>query len=415
MAQPLSIGFASKCAFAATAFKAFCDPNAANQPLNELNPVLRRTNLTDPVGNTTQPAGTTTTFNTIYNPDDIINYATTYPFFGGSTWSARDQMGYITKGTGSRTSEVLITFRGSTRMVDDYLLIDGAFAPGTSPKGFAVHGGFAKVFQSCLPNILEQLDKLRPFDTIHCVGHSMGGALATLCAEHFIKTHTTPYLYTFGAPRVGLLPHAQYMQKHLGDRLNRYYYAGDVVTWLPMFPFVHMTGKRLISRDSCSASHIGYLHPQGLLLANAENKVDSWDDAARLIEQGVNAGGGCGMESRAWRYLTKALHKILYVVGTALGLLLIPGFTVLDQLVSSISYFVTQNPNRRPLIVKWLVGSFKALGKIVSFGSDKFVAMLRYILSLMLSNIRNQARREIVNAGYIDGINRNPRPVIRFS
>ena len=400
MARPLSIQFASECAFSAT--RRHVD-------------LVDRTCATslDLGGGHIMPLEKTT-----FNIDPDAFYALTLPFYGSSSLSARDQMGFITKGTGKRRNEVLITFRGSTRFKDDYLYIDSGFLPGTSPKGFAVHGGFAKVFQSCLPDIENALARLRPFHTIHCVGHSMGGALATLCAEHFVGSFTTPYLYTFGAPRVGMLPHALYMQKHLGERLNRYYYAGDVVTWLPMLPFVHMTGKRLISPHSLFASHLGYMKPNGLVLADnnkAQTKAESWAQAEQLISQGMNAGGGCGMESRAWRYFTQALHKILYVAGAALGVVLTAFGTVFDQIVSLISYAYTQNPNRRPLIVRWLVGSFKALGKIVTVGKDTFVAMLRYILGLMLSQIKTKTERELFQARQLEAINQKRRKVIRFN
>lgn len=391
MSRPLSIKFASECAFAATSN--FVDLIDRAAP----------TTLTDRNDQAILQYGPTT-FNT--STDSL--YAETYAFSGNNTWSKKDKMGFITKGTGTRKNEILITFRGSNRLLNDYVLIDAATAAGTSPKGYAVHGGFAKVFQSCVPDIERQLARLRPFHTIHCVGHSMGGALATLCAEHFINSTSTPYLYTFGAPRVGMLPHAQYMQKHLGERLNRYYYAGDVVTWLPPYPFVHMTGKRLISRGNFFASHVGYIDAAGLVLANgqkAQTTADSWAEAERLIDQGQNVAGGCGMESKAWRIFTQALHKILAVVGGIIGLILIPSITIIDQVVSAISFIVTQDEKKRPLIVRWLVGSFYALGKIVSIGKDKFVAMLRYILSLMLSSVQTKTQRELAEARRIEAFN----------
>ncbi|HEY9041903.1 MAG TPA: lipase family protein [Rheinheimera sp.] len=400
MARPLSIQFASECAFAATS--------------DLVDLVDRRCATSLDLGGGHIVPLEKTTFNT--HPEAL--FAQTFPFSGNSTWSANDQMGFITKGTGSRRGEVLITFRGSTRLKDDYLYIDGGFLPGTSPKGFAVHGAFAKVFQSCLPGIRAILGDIGEYHTVHCVGHSMGGALATLCAEHFVNSYVTPYLYTFGAPRVGMLPHALYMQKHLGERLNRYYYAGDVVTWLPMLPFVHMTGKRLISPDSWSGSHIGYREPNGLVLAdsnNAQVRAESWAQAEQLISQGMNAGGGCGMESRRWRYFTQAFHKILYVVGATVGLIVTAPGTVVDQIVSLISWGCTQDPKRRPLIVRWLVGSFQALGKIVTVGKDTFVAMLRYILGLMLSQIKTKTERELFQARQLEAINQKRKQVIRFN
>ena len=398
MSRPLSIKLASECAFAATSnFVDLIDRNDA-------------TNL-DIGGNQTLRLEPTT-----FNTDLSSMYAVTHPFYGGSSRSKANQMGFITKGTGRRKRELLITFRGSNRLKDDFLYIDGAFSPGTSPKGFAVHGGFAKVFQSCLPGI-DQIIRKFSFDTIHCVGHSMGGALATLCAEYFLETSRTTYLYTFGAPRVGMLPHALYMQKHLGERLNRYYYAGDVVTWLPMFPFVHMTGKRLLSPHSFYASHIGYIRENGLVLDDnhyAQWTSNSWSEAEALIGQGKNVGGGVGMESRAWRCFTQALHKILYTVGATIGLTLIPGITVIDQVVACISYFITQDPNRRPLIVSWLVGSFQALGRVVSIGKDKFIAMLRYILGLMLSQIKIKTERELAEARRLEDIQQHRQQIIRL-
>ena len=138
MARPLSIQFASECAFAATS-----------------DLVDRRCATSLDLGGGHIVPLEKTTFNT--HPEAL--FAQTFPFSGNSTWSANDQMGFITKGTGSRRGEVLITFRGSTRLKDDYLYIDGGFLPGTSPKGFAVHGAFAKVFQSCLPGIRAILRK----------------------------------------------------------------------------------------------------------------------------------------------------------------------------------------------------------------------------------------------------------------
>lgn len=398
MSSPLSIKFASKCAFAATARVVDLTDSTSINPATNVNQAMPEE---------------ATTFNTDFDAD----YALTYPFDGGSSRSVVNQMGFVSRGTGRRKRELLITFRGSNRLKDDFLYIDGAFALGTSPKGFAVHGGFAKVFQSCLPRI-EKIISGFHFDTIHCVGHSMGGALATLCAEHFLETNITTYLYTFGAPRVGMLPHARYMEEHLGGRLNRYYYAGDVVTWLPMLPFVHMTGKRLLSPNASYASHIGYMSDNGLVLADRHktpNTAQSWSEAESLIRQGTNVGGGVGMESRAWRYFTQALHKILYTVGAAMGLTLIPSITVVDQVVACISYFITQDPNRRPLIVSWLTGSFQALGRVVKISKDKFVAMLRYMLGLMLNQLKIKTERELAEARRQADIQQHRKRIIRFN
>lgn len=402
MTRPLSIKFASECAYAA--YGGFMGDLIDRQFATSLTINDQTTMRLEP-----------TTFNG--DVDNIFGVA--HCFYGSSSVSPRTRMGYVIQGTGARKSEVLITFRGSNRK-SDYFLIDPAAALGTSPKGFAVHGGFAKVFQSCLPDIERILasDDIGPFHTVHCTGHSMGGALATLAAEYFIKSFRTPYLYSFGAPRVGLLPHTNYMKRHMGDRIYRYYYAGDLVTWLPMFPYVHLPGKRLVTSNYVFAGHNGYQHAKNLILAGGERRQttgDAWEEAERLINQGGSVGGGWGMESRAWRYFTKAFHKILQVVGMAIGLAAIPAITILDQIVASIAYLVTQNPNRRPLIVKWMVGSFKTLGKIVTIGKDKFVAMLKYIVSVMLSGIHTKTDRELAQLEYFERAQRGRKQPFRFA
>ncbi|WP_395344148.1 lipase family protein [Ningiella sp. W23] len=342
----------------------------------------------------------------------------THSFYGKSSFGPKSRMGYIIEGTGRRRGELLITFRGSQK-TSDYVLIDAAGAPGTSPKGFAVHGGFAKVFQSCLPDISDILfNYFGRCHTIHCCGHSMGGALATLAAEHFINGPYTPYLYTFGAPRVGFMPHSQFMQKHMGDRINRYYYASDLVTWLPMMPYVHLPGKRLITTNSFIAGHNDYMKSNNLILAGGGNKLtsdDPWLEAEILINRGGSVGGGYGMTSRGWRWLSKAFHLILAAVGTALGLALVPSITILDQIVASISFFITRDPNRKPLIIKWIQGCFTNLCKFVSFGSNKIVSMLKYLAALMCNSIKNETDRELAAAQYYERQRRGRRPVIRFN
>lgn len=399
MAIPLPIHFASKCAFSATNnWIDLVDPNSDNR---------------------LKAKGSNFQFEqTSFNTKLDQYYAITYPFYGNSTLTGffgHTQMGHIMKGTGARKDEVLITFRGSNRLSD--ILIDGACAFGTSSKGYAVHGGFAKVFQSCIPDIKRILGELGYFHTIHCTGHSMRGALATLAAEYFINSNATPHLYSFGAPRVGGIPHTQFMKSNMGDRINRYYYASDWITWLPMFPYVHLPGKRLITANSLYAGHTAYQHPRNLIQAGglrAETTGDSWQDAEDLIKQGGSAGGGWGIESRAWRLFTQALHKIMLAAGAMFGLAFFTGVTALDQIVAAISYLITQNPNRRPLIVRWMVGSFKLLGKVITVGTDKFVSLLKYLLNIMLSNIRTKNNRAMAEITRNEEMQQGKQLSIRF-
>ncbi|CUS08200.1 unnamed protein product, partial [Tuber aestivum] len=69
-----------------------------------------------------------------------------------------------------------------------------------------VHSGFHEAMQEALPAVSKSLDELRrrnPEYTVVAVGHSLGGAIATLMAEEIRRGGVEVDLYTFGAPRVG--------------------------------------------------------------------------------------------------------------------------------------------------------------------------------------------------------------------
>lgn len=404
MARHLSIKFASDCAMAASQGYEFYDEH--EEPFGENGAKLKTVigfNVKAPYNRATRKTEESFDGSVKNNKFDF------YTFGGGTSVAARSTMGFVALGSGHKRNHALIAFRGSAfnpsakwSAIRRDIYTDGAAALGTSPKGWAVHGGFSKIFKNCLPEIQEIFRRLpNGIHTVHCVGHSMGGALATLAAEHFIDSDKTPYLYSFGAPRVGLVPHTQYMKSKMKDRIFRYYYYGDPVTWLPMWPFVHLPGKRLIAHTSSfMGSHGAYFDSDNLILAGGGDTKLTTDQAraqaVELIEQGGSAGGGWGLESRSFRCFTYALNKILYVIGGIIGgLILLPAITVIDQIAFAIAY--AAGKAERPLIIKWMVGAFKALGKVVRSVTIDLVPNLRYLLNLMFTQQALNAERELAS------------------
>ncbi|MCP4338671.1 MAG: hypothetical protein GY799_07215 [Desulfobulbaceae bacterium] len=71
--------------------------------------------------------------------------------------------------------------------------------------------------------------------TIHCIGHSLGGAVATLAA-HWVKRTTYKYveLYTFGAPKPGFEGFAKSFTTLLEQKnVHRVYHSTDPVPMVP--------------------------------------------------------------------------------------------------------------------------------------------------------------------------------------
>lgn len=93
-----------------------------------------------------------------------------------------------------------------------------------------VHSGFKNQLDKIWQELVTGLDKL-PNRKIFLTGHSLGAAMATICASRLMLTHheNLQCLYTFGSPRVGC--------KEFVDSLKLKHYRfvnnNDLITSLP--------------------------------------------------------------------------------------------------------------------------------------------------------------------------------------
>lgn len=344
-------------------------------------------------------------------------------FSGRTTWAPTSVLGSVNWGWhGLGNNEAVITFRGSdtrNRFRRDVLLIDAAVAFGTSPKGYAAHGGFTTSFRTCKDE-LTQIVRSLPWniDTLHICGHSMGGALATLAAEHFIDSNFQVFLYTFGAPRVGGVPHTRFLKKKLRGRIFRYYFSGDPVTWVPMFPYVHLPGTRLVAQSRLMGGHNAYWHPRNQVIAR-----DSDNPNAGTLERTYQWMRSSGTEPHVLRWLTIGLHKILQLIGISIGTIVFSTATVFDQAFAVLSHFLYKREHEvRPLVVRWLEGAFNVFCKFVKGVGDtlsSIIANLRYALNILIGKLRIELNKadedELPPPPPPPQLVKNkPRPVIRF-
>lgn len=101
----------------------------------------------------------------------------------------------------------IIAFRGTNRtaeMIQDLLL----FQQDYSKRGYGkIHSGFADVYDPIASQIRDVAQKLNPALPCYITGHSLGGALATLCAIDLAlqipALKSQLQLYTYASPRVG--------------------------------------------------------------------------------------------------------------------------------------------------------------------------------------------------------------------
>jgi hypothetical protein len=324
-----------------------------------------------------------------------------FVFCGSTSLTGYKPYGMVMPGERNRPDEALITFRGSSH-TSDYILTDVAMAPGVSPQGFLVHGGFAKVFETCKDEIdraLAQLHRIRGRNirTLHICGHSMGGALATLCAEHFINSGYTIYLYTFGAPRVGMRDHAHFMWQNLGANLFRYYYPNDWITWLPIMPYWHMPGTLLTPKYGSGfiprGVHGDYFDPG---VQNIERQAtgtafiphDLQEEVKQLFSKNPS-GFRC---VRAMKIAIKVINLIIRSVG---GVILFAGATVVDQVAHLLFNFGMKNSISKTLITSLITYMMRILGKPFYSVGKCIKSFLGWLLELFMKMVRGNARESI--------------------
>ncbi|KIY94593.1 hypothetical protein MNEG_13371 [Monoraphidium neglectum] len=128
---------------------------------------------------------------------------------------------------------------------------DATYPVSGAPKGLRIHSGFDVLWNSSsmattFLGAYGRLHAAHPRAATYVLGHSMGGALAHLCALDIRARHDPPDLrvLTFGSPRVGNSVFADFFEQHVAESW-RFTHGRDIVPSLP--PTI--MGFRHVSRE----------------------------------------------------------------------------------------------------------------------------------------------------------------------
>jgi len=147
---------------------------------------------------------------------------------------------------------LLIGWRGSQQpqdWINDFNAWHQEIPYGNYSSKIRVHKGFLKCYKSVRGKVLQFIAQNKSkFDEVEITGHSLGGAISTLCAVDIQYNHADLDIsvYTSGAPAVGNKEFTRSYNKRVPDT-TRTYMRKDIVPKLPPLWF----GKRL---------HGGYKH-----------------------------------------------------------------------------------------------------------------------------------------------------------
>ncbi|SON48549.1 lipase family protein [Vibrio tapetis] len=329
---------------------------------------------------------------------------------GGFFW--RQETGFALLGKGisqKHKNDHVIAIRGSQSVADG--LTDMTCHTAGGDSGSKVHTGFQRTFASMRPALaryLRQTGAGQKNSVVHCVGHSLGGAVASLVAD-WIKFSPEfkgkVYLYTFGSPRVGLRGFSVNTTGRV-DKMFRCVHGGDPVPKVPVWPFFHApyNGQEyLLNRQQGfhPASHSmesgpGYLNTadhgswdtinsqvtsniRQRVVLNYQNRVQAsgsatWADKIGAALMTVLVDGGYA-----------AMVGVLQATGTSIGTVY---DTVARSLVSITKLSVALSDQVKGLLGHMLVFAGKGANVSIKF-TERFV---RWVFEVMLSKVNKAAK-----------------------
>jgi|TARA_B110000908_G_scaffold142650_1_gene170956 triacylglycerol lipase len=127
-------------------------------------------------------------------------------------------------------TEYVLAFRGTEPSELSDLLADlNAIPRGAMTHGL-VHSGFRNECDK-LWSVIAKHQLTHENKTLHITGHSLGAAMATVCASRMEEYTAVESLTTFGSPRVG----TRKFVKAISTPHKRFVNNNDLVTKVPLF------------------------------------------------------------------------------------------------------------------------------------------------------------------------------------
>ena len=140
--------------------------------------------------------------------------------------------------------DLYISFRGTQLTVDNLKsdLYESLVAFPNVNMNLKVSYGFLKAWLSVRDYVSTLVNRIQPI-RLYITGHSLGGALATLCAFDlkYYAPDIDPIVYTFASPRVGDIGFAQ----HYDEFINKSYRVQNKWDPIPRLPTTYQGYKHV--------------------------------------------------------------------------------------------------------------------------------------------------------------------------
>lgn len=319
--------------------------------------------------------------------------------------------GYIAEGEGARQGEILVATRGTKTFYD--LLTDGHIALRRGPGGQPVHLGFLLLLESFMNDIRAFMHGRNPTH-IHCVGHSLGGALATLTADYFAALKLPVTLYTFGCPRVGTEPFCESLTARMGaDNIYRVAHSTDPVTMVPAFPFLHVPvgGKNYtVSKsglvritehfmngyiDSVEGKSWGSLVNTTAPAEWSDVVARAWLDAAKEHKNiiAMHSAAGLNVIAQALRWLVR---KALGIGLDAVCLRLSDAFTAADIMATLVNQAAAISKETSDDTLTIMNAVLQFLGRTAAGVKEVTAQFIKWVFDLLVGTLHHMANQALM-------------------
>lgn len=315
--------------------------------------------------------------------------------------------GYVARGRAGSDYEgdLLLVTRGThATSVHDWLT-NLTIAMEVGPGGALVHAGFNRLRGTMVRDVNRAIEDAGLFRRLHVVGHSLGGALATLNGADFVaRGHRNVSIYTFGAPRVGNYAFVSWLEGRIGrENIRRVFHPADPVPMIPLFPFFHAPSGSAFALPNTD---------NGLINPSYHGMEDNYVPGTRGLTWGqlsvVGVEPDSGLKLQAW--LASGGHtngmlmgsaRLLGLIGDALawilkralqvivGSIVTVGATVLDRIAAVLAAGAEAAIELSTYVMALVRAIFRFLGRQIVAGMNITRAFLRWVLELLFRTIAN--------------------------
>jgi len=348
-----------------------------------------------------------------FSQENMLKGRSGGPFF----IKCRTAFGFTLLGKGVFEGHAFILFRGTEYLAD--ILTDLNISVSSSSTGKPVHDGFNKSFKSMESQLISFMSstEMKSVHSIHCIGHSLGGALATVCGDWIQNTYKRkPYIYSFGCPRVGLYGFASRCTSSIGaDRIYRAYHKTDIVPCIPPWPFIHTpnTGTDYYLW-SPGMIPMGEYHKMKNYVASVTDQtwesISNFNDITRdetSIGNWLKDTSFVGLTMSSLEWLNQALLFVLKKCFDGMAWLISETFSTSFTLIDQLAYILNKGIDLASAVSDWVLYLIKKILQVIGMKDDVEMAELSVkFIRMVLQNLQmrvNRYAKDALSKAMVDG------------